>query len=173
MTMKVLAIDGGGVRGLIPAIILKDAPTRVLIPLYALRDEVPRVVYFSSLAASNDSDENFPMWQVARGATSAPTYFPAFNVTSLAGSVTHCAIDGGVYANNPALQGWLHAYQDFDSNLPLRLRRFVMRDGVDVADTVVVSLGTGRSNVPIAHEKAAHWGLLGWARRERSPLTRP
>ena len=143
---------------------LKDAATRVLVPVYALRDEVPRVVHFSSLAASEAGDENFRMWQVARGATAAPTYFSAFDVTSLDGSTTLCAIDGGVYANNPALQGWLHAYQEFDASLPLRLRRFVIRAQVDIADTLVVSLGTGRADDPIAHEKAARWGLLGWAR---------
>jgi len=154
---------------------LKDAPTRVLIPLYALRDHVPRVVYFSSLAAENDADENFLMWKVARGSTAAPTYFSAFDVPSLNNSVTHCAVDGGVYANNPALHGWLHAYEEFDAAPPppgrRRSRRFRVRPGAGIPRTggnpgaLVLSVGTGRTDDPIArHHGAAGWGLLRWAR---------
>lgn len=143
---------------------LKDAPTRVLIPVYALREKIPRVIFFTSLAAGHDEDENFLCWEVGRGATAAPTYFSAFDVTSMAGTETHCAVDGGVFANNPTMHGWLHAYQEYDSSRDLRFRRIKIPEDTSVKDAVVVSLGTGRPDRPIVDKSVAKGGLLDWAR---------
>ena len=146
---------------------LKDAATRIIIPFYELREDVPRVHYFSSLAADNKADDNFHLWQVVRGATSAPAFFPAYEVESVNGAVNHWVIDGGVYANNPALLGWLHAYHSFnpDSSSRELSERFYIDPNIhpEISDTVIVSLGTGRSRNFVKPGKAKKWGVFHWA----------
>lgn len=145
---------------------LKDAATRIIIPVYELREKVPRVHYFSSLAADAKADDNFHLWQVVRGATAAPTFFPAFEAASVNGDVRQWIIDGGVYANNPAMLGWLHAYHSFNESSPLReldQRFYIDPDQYpSISDTLIVSLGTGRSRNFIKPGKARKWGIVQW-----------
>lgn len=57
-------------------------------------------------------------------------------------------IDGGVFANNPAMCGWVEMVK-------LRGRP---------QDILVVSLGTGEVKTGISFAKARLWGLVGWVR---------
>ena len=56
-------------------------------------------------------------------------------------------IDGGTFANNPALCGYVES-----------------RTTDPQADVLLVSLGTGRHVKSLAYSDAKKWGLLGWAR---------
>jgi uncharacterized protein len=94
-------------------------------------------------AASRD----FRLVDVARATSAAPTYFEPASVRAQNGTAYAC-IDGGVFANNPALCAYASArrlYPKADSFL-------------------IVSLGTGQLERPIPLEKAKDWGLVGWAR---------
>lgn len=151
---------------------LANTATRFIAPVYALRDERPRVHYFSTLAAKQVAGDNHLMWQVVRGATAAPTYFLPFDVPAINGPIHTTVIDGGVYANNPAMLGWLHAHQSVrGSYLTARnadqhhLASFdeqFTTDATSLNDTVVVSLGTGFRNNPIDPDRAKKWGRIGW-----------
>ena len=94
-------------------------------------------------------DENFKLRDVLRATSAAPTYFEPIRIKSVSGNELDC-VDGGVFANNPAMCAVSAAY---------RIYRMNRQD-----DFCVVSLGTGTALKSIDYEKARDWGLLYWAR---------
>ncbi len=122
---------------------LRDAVTEVVVTSYELESREPW--FFARHKARQDPAFDFPMRYVARATSAAPTYFePAeLEATDPAGGL----IDGGVFANNPALCGYVEAR---------KLNR-------DATDFLVVSLGTGQHTRPIHYEDARTWGLALWA----------
>jgi uncharacterized protein len=97
------------------------------------------------------SPPDFPMTVVARATSAAPTYFEPEDVHSptepaAAPASEHVLVDGGTFANNPAMC----AYAEATRNNP-------------GADVLIVSLGTGRLTESISFEQAKHWGLIQWA----------
>jgi patatin-like phospholipase/acyl hydrolase len=148
---------------------LKKTATSLIIPVFALREGVPRVHYFNTLTAKQLDTDNHLLWQVVRGATAAPAFFSPFTVESLDGLTETAVIDGGVFANNPARLGWLHAHQtlnpDFRSNANqqhLGLNTQFTTKAENLAATIVISIGTGFANSPINPHKAAGWGKVQW-----------
>jgi len=133
---------------------LKDALTEVLVPAYEIEDRIPW--FFSSRMAAADPNYDFPMWQVGRATSAAPTYFePACIPTDDPKNERGywALVDGGVFANNPAMCALAEATMSYRG-----------AHGGEVPDVVVVSLGTGELTRPISYDKAKNWGLLGWAR---------
>ncbi|HYQ43469.1 MAG TPA: patatin-like phospholipase family protein [Polyangiaceae bacterium] len=122
---------------------LADARAKVLVTAYDIERRMP--FFFRSTRAVEKPLYDFPMWQVARATSAAPTYFPPFQLSS--GSDQYGLIDGGVYANNPALCVYVDA--------------LTQNQAVD--DFIVVSVGTGNSDRRIPYAEAAHWGLPFWA----------
>lgn len=117
-----------------------DALTEVIVPAY---ETVRRRAYFFKRSGSR----NFRMRDVARATSAAPTYFPP----ALIGPVPedgreYSFIDGGVFANNPALCGYVEARELF----PRRRNYFVL------------SLGTGQTNRTFTHGEIRKWGYLDW-----------
>ena len=89
-------------------------------------------------------DWKVPMWAVAMATSAAPTFFPAF---TLPGAGVRL-VDGGVWANNPAMVGVVEAVSMFEQRL---------------ADIRVLSLGTTSS--PRARPRRLdNGGLLRWVR---------
>jgi patatin-like phospholipase/acyl hydrolase len=89
-------------------------------------------------------DYRVPMWAVAMATSAAPTFFPAFR---LPGDRTRL-IDGGVWANNPAMVGVTEAVSMFGQRLE---------------DVRVLSLGTTVSLRP-RRSRLDNGGLIRWAR---------
>jgi patatin-like phospholipase/acyl hydrolase len=89
------------------------------------------------------------MWQAARASSAAPTYFPPFALAPADGGAERSLVDGGVYANNPAMCALADAYKLF---------------GGGRSRYLVVSIGTGNDEIRLAHRAVAGRGLLGWAR---------
>lgn len=122
---------------------LKEAVAEVLITSYDL--EKRDSWFLARHKAHEDSAANdFPMVQVARATSAAPTYF---RPERLSVTPPTAMIDGGVHSNNPAMCAWvetvkLHGQQDI----------------------LVVSLGTGQVKTPISYMRARAWGLIGWVR---------
>jgi patatin-like phospholipase/acyl hydrolase len=87
-------------------------------------------------------DHRVPMWAVAMATSAAPTFFPAFR---LPGDGVRL-IDGGVWANNPAMVGVTEAVSMFGQRLD---------------DIRVLSLGT-TSTVKLGRTKLDNGGLVRW-----------
>ncbi len=125
-----------------------ESTKRLVIPSYSLGDDdvyIFRTPHLSRLRR----DFKVPAWQVARATSAAPTYFPcARNVDKLR------LIDGGVWANNPALVALTEVCGDRNLNIPLHAIR-------------MLSIGTSNA---IPHRRRfldfggrAAWGLSGTA----------
>lgn len=92
----------------------------------------------------------------ARASSAAPTYFPAARIRELpppgapepavGQNRVRTLVDGGLYANNPAMCAWVEARK-----LRPDARRFL-----------VVSLGTGGAVRSWDVERLARWGYLDW-----------
>lgn len=125
---------------------LKDAVTDVLITSYEIERRIPW--FFRSWRAKERPDYDFPMTQVARSTSAAPTFFEANKVETEDIGEYYALIDGGVFANNPTMC----AYVDVRTRFP------------NVSDFLVVSLGTGELTRPINYNEAKDWGLVNWVR---------
>lgn len=124
---------------------LKDARTEVVVPTYDLAE---RQAYFFKRrrARENPSERDHTALEVARAAVAAPTYFEPALAHGPGGSDDRVLVDGGVVANNPAMCAYAEA---------------LAHDGF-ADDVLIVSLGTGQVQEPIAFEKAKDWGYPGW-----------
>ncbi|KAJ9171962.1 hypothetical protein P3X46_015256 [Hevea brasiliensis] len=110
---------------------LKDTCKPLLIPCFDLNSSAPFV--FSRADASESPSFNFDLWKVCRATLATPSLFKPFNLTSVDGKTSCCAIDGGLVMNNPtaaAVTHVLHNKRDFPS-----------ANGVE--DLLVLSLGSG------------------------------
>ncbi len=133
---------------------LSRALTEVVIPSYDL--SAPAPYFFKREYAVNETEDwDTRMALVARATSAAPTYFDPAVIPSPDGHGNHALIDGGTFANNPTLSGYVDA---------LRFKKENPR-------VVVVSIGTGlppqtpgSGPIPIEAGKAEDFGLAKWAR---------
>jgi patatin-like phospholipase/acyl hydrolase len=121
---------------------LKDAVSEVVITAYDL--ESRDSWFIARHKARENPDYDFSMRHIARATSAAPTYF---RPERLSLKPPTAMVDGGVFANNPAMCAYvetikLHGHKDI----------------------LVVSLGTGQAKSPIHYRQARSWGLIGWAR---------
>ncbi|AWV07433.1 patatin-like phospholipase family protein [Marilutibacter maris] len=122
---------------------LGEAKKPLLITSYDTVSRTP--VVFKSFKPEH---AGLPMWEVCRASVAAPTYFPAHGMTV---EGRKCSlIDGGIVANNPTACAIAEA---------MRKDRRVD----NVHDLLVLSVGTGERNRPIALKSAREWGALEWA----------
>ncbi|HXA53554.1 MAG TPA: patatin-like phospholipase family protein [Solirubrobacteraceae bacterium] len=93
---------------------------------------------------------DYPMRTVARATSAAPTYFEPADVTAVEpppdGPPDYVLVDGGTFANNPAMCAYAEAARNHPG-----------------AEQLIVSLGTGRLTESISYERAQKWGLIQWA----------
>jgi hypothetical protein len=87
------------------------------------------------------------MWRAARATSAAPTYFEPVRLAGTRRGEHYALVDGGVFANNPAMCAFAEARRRFPDREP-----------------IVVSLGTGEPTRTIAYDQAKDWGLVQWAR---------
>jgi patatin-like phospholipase/acyl hydrolase len=125
---------------------LKDALTNVLITSYEIERRFP--FFFRSSRAKNDPTYDFPTAKVARATSAAPTYFEPLKLETEDSADYYALVDGGVYANNPAMCAYVEA---LTLNQPPN------------NDILVVSLGTGQLTRPLPFDQAKDWGLIQWA----------
>lgn len=118
---------------------LAEALTGVLITSYDMREREPRF-----LKPWQEQAEELRAVDAGLATAAAPTYFPALRVGGAA------LVDGGVFANNPAIAAAIEA-----------LKR---TEGEPVApeDLLVLSLGTGHYERGYDPDRVAGWGALGW-----------
>ncbi|MFQ6018742.1 MAG: patatin-like phospholipase family protein [Kiloniellaceae bacterium] len=132
---------------------ISEALVDVFVTAYDIEARTPRFLKSwkargESLAAGETAaDRDLLMRAAARATSAAPTYFDPARVESRAGR-SNCLVDGGVFANNPAMCALASALKIY----PGAQRHLVL------------SLGTGELERKISCDKAEDWGLVGWAR---------
>jgi predicted acylesterase/phospholipase RssA len=124
---------------------ISQSLTELLVSSYDIERRKP--FFFKRRKARESADFDWPMWQAARATSAAPTYFEPVKLDSPSGDDYFALIDGGVYANNPAMC----AYAEARSIWP------------EETDFLVVSLGTGQLTRSIPYDQAKDWGLAKWA----------
>ncbi len=119
---------------------LSRALTEVVIPSYNLSAPAP---YFFKREYAVNETENWDtrMALVARATSAAPTYFDPAVIPSPDGNGKQALVDGGTFANNPTLSGYVDA---------LRLKEEKPR-------VVVVSIGTGLPPQTPSSTSIASW----------------
>jgi patatin-like phospholipase/acyl hydrolase len=105
---------------------ISDALRPVVITAMDMQTRLP--VTFSSTAAQRDPGKDLLMRDALRATTAAPTYFPPLRM-DWDGVEDRILIDGGVFAKNPALIGYVAGLQEAPD--------------ISRQDIIVVSLGTG------------------------------
>lgn len=127
---------------------LSETMTEILVTAYDIERRKPK--FFRSRDARDDPTRDHPLWMVARATSAAPTYFEPYRLPGTAPGDYEALVDGGVFANNPAMCAYVDA-----SAGPGQVRP---------DDVFVVSLGTGSQNRPILYERVKDWGQLQWAK---------
>ena len=121
--------------------LLGESNIPLVIPAYSLGENIP-YLFKTPHHVRLKRDWRVPMWAVAMATSAAPTFFPAFK---LPGSQIRL-IDGGVWANNPAMVGVTEAVSSFAR--PLDAIR-------------VLSLGTA-ADPRVRPERLDRGGVLQW-----------
>lgn len=134
---------------------LKDFIKPSLITSYDIENRKAKL--FNTINAQQ-SQQNFLVRDVCRATSAAPTYFAPVQIKSKYGQF-FSLIDGGMFANNPALCAYAEARKipfadifknPFKPNYP------------SVNDMMIVSLGTGTEMKTYAINKYKNVGKLAW-----------
>ena len=124
---------------------LSDSLTEILVTSYDIERRTP--FFFRRSRAREREGWDWQMSQAARATSAAPTYFEPVKLQDADSSEYYALVDGGVFANNPAMC----AYAEARTLWP------------DEEDYLVVSLGTGELTRRIPYDVARGWGLAKWA----------
>ncbi|MFH1118444.1 MAG: patatin-like phospholipase family protein [Bacteroidota bacterium] len=117
-----------------------------------------RAHFFTQIDAKESPTHDFLVKEVARATSAAPTYFEIARVKSAFGS-PFPLIDGGVFANNPAMCAYAEARGvEFSKvlNNPEKI------DKPHAQDMIIVSIGTGSSSKPYNYNEVKDWGMIQW-----------
>ncbi len=124
---------------------LSEALTEVLVTAYEIEQRT--TFFFKSTKARADERDDFAIRDAAQATSAAPTYFEPVRLEREHGRPDLALVDGGVFANNPAMCAYAEALKD---------------EGDD--EIVLLSLGTGELTRPLPYEDAKDWGLAEWAK---------
>lgn len=136
-------------RRYVDGITLSDLIKPTLISAYDI--ERRESVFFKQHHAVRNTDDDYYVEEVAMATSAAPTYFEVAKIADfLQKTPARTLVDGGVFANNPAMC----AYVEMKSMVEHR----------DPTNIKILSLGTGKKSTDYTYTKAKKWGLLGWIR---------
>ena len=119
-----------------------------LITAYDIRKR--KTEFFNRDDAKKSNTRDYFLRDIARATSAAPTFFEVSRIRSMAGNLSPL-IDGGVFANNPALCAYAEVRSTFKGRPKAK-------------DMVILSLGTGYKKRPYFYRRAKDWGKVGWAR---------
>jgi patatin-like phospholipase/acyl hydrolase len=125
---------------------LSDLLRPCLITAYDIKSR--RAFFFTQHDAKKDPKQNFSLRDVARATSAAPTFFECAKVKL--GTDVYSMIDGGVFANNPALCAYAEAR--------------TMGERPTAKQMMILSLGTGEVKKSYSYKAAKDWGAIGWIR---------
>ncbi|MCU0429238.1 MAG: patatin-like phospholipase family protein [Cytophagaceae bacterium] len=116
--------------------------------------EKRRPYFFSVDDARTLIGNDFFLRDVARATSAAPIYFKASKIQSCDNQTPYSFVDGGMFANNPALCAYTEA-----------TKKFLIHGSKPAFDDILLlSLGTGVKKNPFNYEEAKEWGALGWVK---------
>lgn len=122
--------------------VLKDC----LITSYEMSSR--KALLFSKYNVSKFGDSaDYKLCDIARATSAAPTYFPPARIFARDNTDRHL-VDGGVYANNPAMCALVEAVK--------------LWPGLAINDYFILSVGTGKSEKYYSWEKTHKFGYLRW-----------
>lgn len=139
---------------------LKHCKTHVAIPIYDLMEGRPSVLK-SKYHNAFVRDYHIPAYQAALATSAAPTYFNPYssNYIDLNGNEQffNNKIDGGVWSNNPTLNGIIESQKAFN---------------LELSDLSILSLGTGHQKfrdggIRKKKKRKMKYGLYYWIRKDR------
>ena len=134
---------------------LKHLIRPCLISSYDVYDS--KAYFFTQHDAQITDGRNFYVRDIARATSAAPSYFEAAEITSMSG-VSYPLIDGGVFANNPALCAYAEARQ-------WALRTENQNSHTRTEDMFILSMGNGGgAKMRFTYDKVKDWGVIGWVR---------
>ncbi|TDQ16364.1 patatin-like phospholipase/acyl hydrolase [Algoriphagus boseongensis] len=126
-----------------------------LITSYDIRNR--KAHFFTSCDAKSDIND-FYFKDVARSTSAAPTYFEPAHIYSIFGT-PHTLIDGGVFANNPALCAYSECRK---LNFKTELSDEKKPVKPSAKDMLMVSIGTGSVKTPYYFKEFKDAGLIKW-----------
>ena len=112
---------------------------------YEIERRIP--FFFRSRNAKTNEGYDFPLSQVVRATTAAPTYFEPAHIPSHDGHDYFALVDGAVFAYNPALCALIEAQELNPDN----------------REIFMVSLGAGELTRRLPYEEVRNWGAATWA----------
>lgn len=116
---------------------LRDFIKPCLITSYDM--ETRKAKLFNTIEARSSKTENFFVRDICRATSAAPTYFEPARIKSFFGQ-WFTLIDGGIYANNPALCAYAEARKiPFGDFLKTNQKKNYPR----LKDMIMISIGTG------------------------------
>lgn len=119
-----------------------------IVTSYDIKNARP---HFFKQHKSSNNIYDFTVKDAARATSAAPTYFEVARIKN-AIETPFPLVDGGVFANNPALV----AYSE------VRTMDFTSFKKPTAKDMMIVSIGTGSNSKPYKYKKAKNWGAVGW-----------
>ncbi len=124
---------------------ISEALTLVMLTAY---DTVQREAVFMTncKGSTGRASDDFLFREAARASSAAPTYFEPALVFNLTRQETQSLVDGGVFANDPALAALIEA----------------KKQGWREDDLFLLSLGTGENNRAYPYAEVRHWGIASW-----------
>jgi patatin-like phospholipase/acyl hydrolase len=138
---------------------LSDARRDVIVTSYDMHANRPHFFKrWKALAAAAGDEgagplDNLPIVEAARATSAAPTYFPSKGIDPLV------LVDGGVFANDPAVAAIAEALGR-ESDPPAEL---------EPDDLFMVSIGTGEYATGHTQAEVSGWGKLGWVMGGEGP----
>lgn len=119
---------------------IKDARTALCLPSVNINTASPKV-FKTPRPPEIFADANLPCWKVAAAVAAAPVFFPAVSVYE-----DDAHVDGGLWANNPAMVGVTEA----------------IRIGYSLKQIKLLSIGTGKVNLFKTTTGSVNAGVLSW-----------
>ncbi|MFP4385157.1 MAG: patatin-like phospholipase family protein [Spirochaetia bacterium] len=125
---------------------LNQLYTNAVVTSYDTENRKP--MFFKNTVLKNGKqDENFYVRDAARATIAAPTYFPPARIKPVPDCGTaYTLIDGGIYANNPALIAYFETKKIFP----------------DADRYEIISMGTGVVDKPFCYDMIKNWGFMDW-----------
>ncbi len=111
--------------------------------------------FFDQIDALNHPEEDYFIRDIARATSAAPSYFEVPKIHSLTNE-SYVLVDGGVFANNPALCAYAEVRNKF------RIPEDRADKGPTAKDMVILSLGTGEAQKKYPYQEAKDWGQVEW-----------